>query len=147
MRAGREKGQGCSAEGANEQGEVGKRGAGSKGGEGVRRWPRSARTWAHPRRECAGGRLGTRPDGWGPRDNERGQARTDGQRWQERSTGQRGRTGAGADGSAPTGLADRAARGREGQKERVRGRGRSLAGGLHVLDDVGARTAWLGRLG
>jgi hypothetical protein len=37
-RVGRERGRGCSAEGANEQGEVGERGAGSKGVEGVWRW-------------------------------------------------------------------------------------------------------------
>jgi hypothetical protein len=70
-RAGRE----CLAEGANEQGEVGERGASSKGGEGVRRWPGSARTWDRPRRECADGRLGTGPEGWGPRGSERGRAR------------------------------------------------------------------------
>jgi hypothetical protein len=74
-RAGRERGRGCSGEGANEQGEVGERGASSKGGEGMRRWPGNARTWACPRWECAGERLGTRSDGWGPRGSERGRAR------------------------------------------------------------------------
>jgi hypothetical protein len=34
-RAGRERGRECSAEGANEQGEVGERGAGSKGARGA----------------------------------------------------------------------------------------------------------------
>jgi hypothetical protein len=37
-----ERGRGCSAEGANEHGEVGERGAGSKGDEGVRRWLENA---------------------------------------------------------------------------------------------------------
>jgi hypothetical protein len=70
-RAGRERGQECSAEGANEQGKVGERGAGSKGA-----------------RACGGGqktrgcgcihgggvdeRLGTGFDGWGPQGRERG---------------------------------------------------------------------------
>jgi hypothetical protein len=53
-RTGRNRGRGCSTEGANEQGEVGKRGTGYKGVEGRR--------------------LGTGPDGWGPRASERGRA-------------------------------------------------------------------------
>jgi hypothetical protein len=48
--AARERGRGCSVEGANEKGEMGERGVGSKGDEGVRRWPGNARTWARPRR-------------------------------------------------------------------------------------------------
>jgi hypothetical protein len=64
--AGRERERECLAEGANEQEKVGERGAGLKGVEGVRRWPGNARTWACPRRECAGGRLVTGLDGWGP---------------------------------------------------------------------------------
>jgi hypothetical protein len=78
-RAGRERGKGCSVEGTNEQGEVVERGAGSKGGEGVRRWPENAWTWARPRR---GRRREVRdggPDGWGPRGRERERARTSGQ--------------------------------------------------------------------
>jgi hypothetical protein len=59
---------------------VGERGAGSKGGEGVRRWSENVRTLARPRRECVGGRLGTGPDGWGPRASERGRARARGDR-------------------------------------------------------------------
>jgi hypothetical protein len=55
----RERGRGFLAEGANEQEEVGERGAGSKGVEGMRRWPGNAWTWACPWRECAGRRLGT----------------------------------------------------------------------------------------
>jgi hypothetical protein len=39
---------------------VGERGGGSKGVEGVQRWPENARTWVRPWRECPGGRLGTR---------------------------------------------------------------------------------------
>jgi hypothetical protein len=49
-RAGREIGRGCSVEGANEKGEMGERGVGSKADEGVRRWSGNARTWARPRR-------------------------------------------------------------------------------------------------
>jgi hypothetical protein len=59
------------AEGANEQGELGERGGGSKGVEGVQRWPKNARTWARPWRGCASGRLGTGPDGWGLQVRER----------------------------------------------------------------------------
>jgi hypothetical protein len=80
---------------------------GSKGGEGVRRWPGNARTWVHPRRECAGGMLGMGPDGWGPRGSERGHARArkemtpiDRPHWQR--AGGRGREGRGR-GLAPTG--------------------------------------------
>jgi hypothetical protein len=39
----RERGRGCLAEGANEQEEVGERGAGSNGVEGVRGWPGESR--------------------------------------------------------------------------------------------------------
>jgi hypothetical protein len=46
----RERGRGGFAEGANERGEVGERGAGLKMGEDVRRWPETARSWARPRR-------------------------------------------------------------------------------------------------
>jgi hypothetical protein len=69
--AGRVRGRECSAEGANEQGEVGERGAGSKqaracgGGRGLR-------GRGHVHGGGMGGRLGTRTDGWGPRDTERG---------------------------------------------------------------------------
>jgi hypothetical protein len=45
-----ERGRGVLAEGANEQGEVGKQGAGLKRGTGVRTWPKNVRTWARPRR-------------------------------------------------------------------------------------------------
>jgi hypothetical protein len=46
----RERGREVSAEGTNEQGEVGERGTGLKRGEDVRRWPEIARSWARPRR-------------------------------------------------------------------------------------------------
>jgi hypothetical protein len=58
------------AEGANERGEVGEQGAGLKRGTGVRTWPENARTWARPRWEIVGERLGT-ADRWGRRDRER----------------------------------------------------------------------------
>jgi hypothetical protein len=41
----------------------------------------------------------------------------------------------------------RTARGREGERAHVRGRGRSMIGGVHLSGDAGARVAWLGRLG
>jgi hypothetical protein len=56
------------------------------------------------------------------------------------------RMGASARGSAPTGLAHRAAGGREGERERVRGRGRLLTGGVHLSDDAGARACGLAGL-
>jgi hypothetical protein len=52
-----------------------------------------------------------------------------------------------ADGSVPIGLAHQAAGRREGERTRVRGRGRSLVGGVHRSGNAGARAAWLGRVG
>jgi hypothetical protein len=49
------------------------------------------------------------------------------------------RMGASARGSAPIGLAHRAAGGREGERALVLGRGRSLTGGVHLSCDAGAR--------
>jgi hypothetical protein len=73
-RRARERKRECSTEGANEQG-VGERGAGSNGVEGVWRWPRNARTWAHLRRECGQDvREAEGTDGWGPRVSEKGLA-------------------------------------------------------------------------
>jgi hypothetical protein len=57
VRTGRERGRGCSAEGANKQGGVGERGTSSKRGEGTRRWPKNVRSWASLRRGM-GERLG-----------------------------------------------------------------------------------------
>jgi hypothetical protein len=54
------------------------------------------------------------------------------------------RMGASARGSTPTGLAYRATGGRGGERARVRGRRRSLVGGVHLSDDADARAAWLG---
>jgi hypothetical protein len=51
--------RGCLAEGANEQGRVGERGAGSKGGRGVRRWPGNTR-----RGRIHGGSEGKRLGKW-----------------------------------------------------------------------------------
>ena len=56
------------------------------------------------------------------------------------------RMGASARGSAPTGLAHRAAGGREDERECVRGCGRSLAGGVHLSDDAGAHACGLAGL-
>jgi hypothetical protein len=92
VRAGRERGRGGWAEGANERGEVGEQGAGLKRGAGARTWPENARSWARPRRgdrgrevrdgltggdggterEGAGARERNSADGTGPRDRERG---------------------------------------------------------------------------
>jgi hypothetical protein len=60
--------------------------------------------------------------------------------------GRRERTSACARGSALTGLAHRAAGGGEGERACVRGRGRSLAGGVHLLGNAGtlARPGWAG---
>jgi hypothetical protein len=63
----RQRGRGCLAEGASEQGEVGEQGAGLKRGAGT--WPENARTWARPRWGIVGERLGT-ADRWGRRDRE-----------------------------------------------------------------------------
>jgi hypothetical protein len=49
-RAGRERGRESSTKGANEQGELGERGAGSKGAESMLWWPENAQMWARPRR-------------------------------------------------------------------------------------------------
>jgi hypothetical protein len=57
------------------------------------------------------------------------------------SAGQREGTSACARESALTSLAHRAAGGREGERACVRGRGRSLAGGVHLSGDMGARAA------
>jgi hypothetical protein len=49
----RERRRGCLGEGANEQGRVGKRGAGTKRSRGVRRWPENARCgFVHDGSEC-----------------------------------------------------------------------------------------------
>jgi hypothetical protein len=66
---------------------------------------------------------------------------TGGVRWVERGRARaRGET-------AQTDLAHRAARGREGERARVRESWRSLAGGVHLSGDAGARAARLGQLG
>jgi hypothetical protein len=62
-RAERERGQGGSAEGASERGEVGEQGA------CARTWPENARTWARPQRGIVGERLGM-TDRWGQWDRE-----------------------------------------------------------------------------
>jgi hypothetical protein len=54
--------------------------------------------------------------------------------------------GTSADGSAPTSLAHPTAGGREGERERVRGCGRSLAAGVHLSGDAGARALGLAGL-
>jgi hypothetical protein len=145
-RTGQERGRGCSVEGANEQGEVGERGAGSKGGEGVRRWPGNVRTWARPWlgrgrevREAKG------TDGWGPRGSERGSANgrsTLMERFHQ-AAGENGHEHEviGTDRPGPPGS------GRERERAHVRERERSLAGGVHLSGDAGARAAWLGRAG
>jgi hypothetical protein len=99
---------------------VGERGASSKGVKGVQRWPENARTWAHPRRECTGERLGTGPDGWGSRASEGGRARA------RRET-------------VAIGLAHRATGGREG--ERDSGRDRLTCGAAYQR--VQARAGWV----
>jgi hypothetical protein len=120
-RAGQERGQECSAEGANEQGEVGERGTGSKGaracggGRGLR-----GRGRVHG--GGLGGRLGTGSDGWGPRGRER--------------------MSACARGSALIGRPHRATRGREGAC------GLTPIGGVRLLGAEGAGgRGLLGRLG
>jgi hypothetical protein len=47
----------------------------------------------------------------------------------------------GADWPTPSGS------GREGERARVRGRGRSLVGGVNLSGDAGTCVAWLGRAG
>jgi hypothetical protein len=113
----------------------------------VRRWPGNAWTWARPRqghgrevREAGGDwRVGF----MGQREGIREMAvNTD----EKGPPGSGERMGASARGSAPTGLAHRAAGGREGERERVRGRGRLLTGGVHLSDDAGARACGLAGL-
>jgi hypothetical protein len=65
----RERGQGGSAEGTSERGEVGEQGAGLKRGAGARTSPENAWTWTSPWRGIVGERLGT-ADRWGRRDTE-----------------------------------------------------------------------------
>jgi hypothetical protein len=57
--ADRERGQGGSAEGASERGEMGEQGAGLQRGADARTWPENARKWARPRRGIMGERFGT----------------------------------------------------------------------------------------
>jgi hypothetical protein len=59
-------------------------------------------------------------EGWGPWGRARGLARARGE-------------------TAPTDLAHRAAGRREGERARVHESGRSLAGGVHLSGDAGAR--------
>jgi hypothetical protein len=73
-RVGRERGRGSSAESTNEEGEVGERGAGSKGGEGVR-CPENAWTWSRPQWGCGREFRDRGSNWWGPWASERGRAR------------------------------------------------------------------------
>jgi hypothetical protein len=127
---------------------VGERGACSKGCEGVRRWLENAWTWACPQRGCGQEVWDGEPDGLGPRGQREGSSANRRPALTERvHRTERERMGASARGSAPTGLANRAARGREGERARVRGCGWSLTGEVHLSGDAGARAFWLGRAG
>jgi hypothetical protein len=109
---------GRSTASTDELGEVGERGARSKGVDGVRRWPGNARIWARPRGGCGRElREAEGADGWGPRGSERGCPRARGE-------------------MSPTDMAHRTVGGREGERAHVHESGRSLAGGVHLLGDA-----------
>jgi hypothetical protein len=74
VQSARERGRWGLAEGASERGEVGEQGGGFKRDAGARTWPENTRSWARPRREIVGGRLGM-TDRWARRDRERERAR------------------------------------------------------------------------
>jgi hypothetical protein len=117
---------------------VGKRGAGLKRGEDVRRWPEIVRSWACPRRGSWAEGWG-RADKWGRRDRERASTRVKGTTPTNLAHGaarERGREGAqvGADKPGPWG-SERERRtgwrrqvGPACQAPRERGRGAGLNG-------------------
>jgi hypothetical protein len=71
---GEREGEGARLRAQMSRGKWGERGVGSKGVEGMRRWPENARTWARPQQKCVGGRLGTRGLTGGFYEAERGRA-------------------------------------------------------------------------